>query len=43
MSDRSETTRILGKAAGGDASAVDELFPLIYDELRRLAQHYIGS
>ena len=43
MSDRAETTRILGRAVGGDSTAVDELFPLIYDELRRLAQHYIAG
>jgi RNA polymerase sigma factor (TIGR02999 family) len=43
MPDHSETTQILLRAAGGDASAVDRLFPLVYDELRRLAQSYLGS
>ncbi len=43
MSNRAETTQVLGKAAGGDSAAVDQLFPLIYDELRRLAQRYLSS
>ena len=43
MSDRAETTRVLAKAAGGDAAAVDQLFPRIYGELRRLAQHYLAG
>lgn len=43
MSDRDETTRVLSRAAGGDASAVDQLFPLVYDELRRLAQTYLSG
>ncbi len=33
----SEVTRILAAIEGGDARAVDELFPLVYQELRRLA------
>lgn len=43
MSDRAETTQVLSRAADGDAAAVDELFPLVYEELRRLAQHYLGG
>jgi RNA polymerase sigma factor (TIGR02999 family) len=30
-------TRILSRLEAGDASASDQLFPLVYDELRRLA------
>jgi RNA polymerase sigma factor (TIGR02999 family) len=33
----SEVTRILSAIEEGDASAADQLFPLVYDELRRLA------
>jgi RNA polymerase sigma factor (TIGR02999 family) len=33
----SEVTRILGAIEKGDAQAAEQLFPLVYDELRRLA------
>jgi hypothetical protein len=33
----SEVTRILLAIEQGDQSAADQLFPLVYDELRRLA------
>jgi RNA polymerase sigma factor (TIGR02999 family) len=33
----SDVTRILDRVQRGDRSAAEELFPLIYDELRRLA------
>jgi RNA polymerase sigma factor (TIGR02999 family) len=33
----SEVTRILAQIEGGDPAAAEELLPLIYDELRRLA------
>ena len=33
----SELTRILERAQAGDATAAEELLPLVYDELRRLA------
>ncbi|MBE7502357.1 MAG: sigma-70 family RNA polymerase sigma factor [Verrucomicrobiales bacterium] len=33
----SEVTRILDRASDGDAGAAEELLPLVYDELRRLA------
>jgi RNA polymerase sigma factor (TIGR02999 family) len=33
----SEVTQILNGLAGGDPSAADQLLPLVYDELRRLA------
>jgi RNA polymerase sigma factor (TIGR02999 family) len=32
-----ELTRVLGAAAGGDEAAAEQLLPLLYDELRRLA------
>ena len=32
-----EVTRILNAIEGGDTSAADQLLPLVYDELRRLA------
>src|SRR5579863_10045131 len=32
-----EVTQILNAIAGGDPSAADQLLPLVYDELRRLA------
>jgi RNA polymerase sigma factor (TIGR02999 family) len=35
--DVSEVTRILDRAQQGDAKAAEELLPLVYDELRRLA------
>ena len=33
----SDVTRLLQLASGGDAGATDQLLPLVYDELRRLA------
>jgi RNA polymerase sigma factor (TIGR02999 family) len=33
----SEVTRLLDAAAAGDRRAADDLFPLVYDELRKLA------
>jgi DNA-directed RNA polymerase specialized sigma24 family protein len=32
-----DVTHILKAAAGGDQAAADQLLPLVYDELRRLA------
>src|SRR5262249_49848385 len=32
-----DVTRILSKIENGDAAAADQLLPLVYDELRRLA------
>jgi RNA polymerase sigma factor (TIGR02999 family) len=32
-------TRLLNEAAAGDAAAAEKLFPLIYDQLRAMAQH----
>jgi RNA polymerase sigma factor (TIGR02999 family) len=33
-----EVTRLLARARDGDPDAVDRLFPLVYDELRRVAR-----
>ncbi len=38
---RSEATRLLHNLAAGDASAADALFPMIYEDLRGLAQSYL--
>jgi RNA polymerase sigma factor (TIGR02999 family) len=40
-SDSGEVTRILRKASDGDDSAVNRLMPLVYDELRALAESYL--
>jgi len=37
-----QVTELLQKWRGGDQTALDQLTPLIYDELHRLAHHYIG-
>ena len=39
----SDVTRILEAARQGDPKAADELLPLVYDELRRLAAHRMAS
>ncbi len=36
-------TSLLARAQGGDRSATDELFTLVYDELRQLADRYLSS
>jgi RNA polymerase sigma-70 factor (ECF subfamily) len=41
MARRTDVTRILKKASRGDASAVNRLMPLVYDELRALAESYL--
>ncbi len=35
-------TRLLVKWSSGDKAALDELIPLVYDELRKLAASYLG-
>ena len=39
----SDVTRILEAAQHGDPTAADQLLPLVYDELRRLAAHKMAS
>lgn len=36
-----EVTEVLERLNGGDRSALEQLFPLVYDELRRLARSYM--
>lgn len=36
-------TELLGKWTGGDNAALDELMPLVYNELRSLARRYLRS
>lgn len=37
----SEVTRLLREWRGGNHEAMDQLMPLIYDDLRRLARHFM--
>jgi RNA polymerase sigma factor (TIGR02999 family) len=37
----SEVTQLLAKWSDGDESALEKLTPLVYDELRRIARHYM--
>jgi len=37
-----EVTRILSAIEDGDPSAAEQLFPLVYDELRRLARQKLS-
>ncbi len=39
----SDVTRILDRIQRGDAVAADELLPLVYQELRRLAAHKMNQ
>ncbi|MFL6254689.1 MAG: sigma-70 family RNA polymerase sigma factor [Pyrinomonadaceae bacterium] len=41
MSSPEEVTQILQEVSGGDREAPARLMPLVYDELRRLADHYL--
>jgi RNA polymerase sigma-70 factor, ECF subfamily len=43
MSERTDLTQILNRATAGDDSAVNRLMPLVYDELRALAQSYLSQ
>ena len=38
-----EVTRILDRVQSGDAKAAEELLPLVYEELRRLAAHKMAN
>ena len=37
----SQVTELLVRWRGGDRQALDSLLPLVYDELRRIARHYL--
>jgi hypothetical protein len=39
----SDVTRILTDIEQGNAQATDELLPIVYNELRRLAAHKMAS
>lgn len=41
MDARAEVTLLLLDAKNGDSHALDRLLPIVYDELRRLAAHYL--
>jgi RNA polymerase sigma factor (TIGR02999 family) len=36
-------TQLLLAFSGGDRKALDEMMPLVYDELHRLAEHYLNA
>ena len=38
----SDVTRILVSIGQGDPHAAEQLLPLVYDELRKLARHYMA-
>ncbi len=38
----SRVTRLLASASQGDRSATEELFPLVYEELRVIAERFLG-
>jgi RNA polymerase sigma factor (TIGR02999 family) len=40
---QAEVTRLLCAISGGDAVASEQLLPLVYDQLRRIAQQKIGA
>src|ERR1051326_8557785 len=40
---RSDVTRILEAVQQGDPTAADQLLPLVYEELRRLATHKMAN
>ena len=40
---KSETTRILRDLSGGNREALNQLMPIVYRELRRLAKHYLRN
>jgi hypothetical protein len=39
----SDVTRILRTIQQGDANVADQLLPLVYDELRKLAAHRMAN
>ena len=43
MAKVSETTELLRAWAGGDRKALDQLTPRVYDELRRIAGHFLQN
>ncbi len=43
MTDTLEVTQLLHKAQHGDKEALDQLFPVVYKELRRVASHQLAD
>src|SRR5712664_2893389 len=43
MTPRGEVTQLLDQLSGGDPEAMDELMPLLYHELHKLARHHLGG
>ena len=41
--DPQEVTQLLADWSQGDAAALEKLTPLVYEELRRLAHHYMEA
>src|SRR5258708_34207215 len=41
MSSPGQITRLLAEWSGGNQAALDNLVPMVYDELRRLASNYM--
>lgn len=41
MAEKSDVTQLLSKAQAGNREALDELLPLVYDELRRVAGSHL--
>jgi hypothetical protein len=39
----SDVTRIIDRVQRGDPNATDELLPLVYEELRKLAAHKMAN
>jgi hypothetical protein len=40
---RERVSRLLAEWAGGDPAARERLVPIVYEELRRLAHHYMRA
>ena len=43
VSPKSDVTNLLVAWSNGDSSALDQLLPVVYQELRRLARHYMAQ
>ena len=43
MAESHDVTLLLRKVSDGDETAPEKLLPLVYDELRKLARHYLES
>jgi RNA polymerase sigma factor (TIGR02999 family) len=41
MDEKGDVTRLLAAMSAGDRAAFDQLFPLVYDELRRIAHRHL--